>query len=264
MLLASLAPSCSRERIVVAPADDIYAAATKDFEDGNYEVAIERYRQLLDHYPLDPRGEEVEYRIAQAHYRDGAYAEAIAAFEDFRRMYPTSPRLPEVEYLIGQAHMDQMGTVDRDLSAAREAHDFFRSVILRYPGTEFSRKAAEQLRACREQLARRDLYVAQFYLHEEKSRAADARILDLLDRYPDTEAAIDALHELAATARDREDEHLAELADRAAAELEAAHADQGEEVVIGRELPGGESLRELRAVLRTAVREAEGSSTSAS
>ena len=130
-ILAGLC-GCGPDIVEVAPADDIYAAATKDFEDEDYSAAVQRYRQFLDHYPLDPRTQEVEYRIAEAHYRDESYAEAIAAFSDFQRMYPTSPRLPEVEYTIAQAHMDQMDAIDRDLASARNAHERFRSVMLRY------------------------------------------------------------------------------------------------------------------------------------
>jgi outer membrane protein assembly factor BamD len=227
-LIGLLGLGCAQGVIEVAPADDIYAAATKDFEDGQYGAAVQRYRQFLDHYPLDPRTQEVEYRIAQAHYRDESYAEAIAAFSDFQRMYPTSPRLPEVEFTIAQAHMDQMDSIDRDLAAARNAHDRFRSVLLRYPGTEYAEKAGTRLRECREHLAERELYIASFYFDRGELRAGETRVKGLLDRYPDTDAAARALRRLADAAAAAGEDDLGQLAENAATELESEPIQPGE------------------------------------
>src|SRR5882724_9386320 len=99
----ALAAACSSEKVKVAPPDELYRQATQDFVDGNYEISIQTYKYLLDHYPLDDRAEDVELRIAEAQFADGAYPEAIASYTDFQRMHPTSPRLAEVEYQIGMA-----------------------------------------------------------------------------------------------------------------------------------------------------------------
>src|SRR5690606_29773970 len=107
-LALGAATACGGSKVQVAPPDELYRQATQDFVDGNYGISIATYKYLLDHYPLDPRAEEVELRIAEAHFADGSYAEAIAAFSDFQRMHPTSPRLPEVEFNIGKAYMAQM------------------------------------------------------------------------------------------------------------------------------------------------------------
>ena len=262
-LVGSVGLGCAKEIIEVAPSDDIYAAATKDFEDGQYGAAVLRYRQFLDHYPLDPRTQEVEFRIAQAHYRDESYAEAIAAFSDFQRMYPTSPRLPEVEFTIAQAHMDQMDSVDRDLAAARNAHDRFRSVLLRYPGTEYAEKAATRLRECREHLAERELYIASFYFDRGELRAGETRVKGLLDRYPDTDAAARALRRLAAAASAAGEDDLGQLAENAATELESA-ALQDSGGMASDTRPGGPALAALREKLGTPSHRATSNPTSES
>src|SRR6185295_7374416 len=113
--------ACGSRKPPLKPADDLYSAGSEFHEKEYYDAAIEQYKLLLDNYPLDPRAEEIELKIAQAHYKNEAYPEAIAAFSDFQRMHPTSTRLPEVEYSIGQAYSDQMTTIDRDLAAATNA-----------------------------------------------------------------------------------------------------------------------------------------------
>ncbi|HZR83204.1 MAG TPA: outer membrane protein assembly factor BamD [Candidatus Binatia bacterium] len=219
--LLVLAAACGSSKPVVKPADDLYQSARDHEQNEYYDSAIEDYKTLLDNYPLDERAEEVELSIAQDHYKNEAYPEAIAAFSDFQRMHPTSARLPEVEYTIGQAYMDQMSTIDRDLAAATNASQRFESVIVRYPRSEYADKAREKLKATREHLASRELYIASFYYRQGKARAARGRITEVLARYPETEASSEALQRVADDARSADDAELARLAEAALQERTA-------------------------------------------
>jgi outer membrane protein assembly factor BamD len=219
-----LVSACGSSKPVVKPADELYATGREYHDEEYYDAAIEQYKQLLDNYPLDERAEDIELRIAQAHYANESYPEAIAAFSDFQRMHPTSPRLPEVEYTIGQAYMDQMDSVDRDLAAATNAAQRFESVIARYPTSEHAAKAREKLHETREHLGARELYIASFYYGRGKTRAARGRILQLVTRYPETQAAGEGLERLAADARSSDDDELAALAEAALQERAASDA----------------------------------------
>jgi outer membrane protein assembly factor BamD len=222
--VVALAAACSSEKVQVAPPDDLYRQATQDFVDGNYEISIQTYKYLLDHYPLDDRAEDVELRIAEAQFANGAYPEAIASYTDFQRMHPTSPRLAEVEYQIGMAYVGQMDTIDRDLNAAANAHARFESVILRFPKSDYAKRAREQLKEVREHLASRELYVAQFYVRKGNHAAARTRVGTLLVTYPETAAATDAIGLIASDARATGDDDLASLADAAYTESLAENA----------------------------------------
>lgn len=221
---AAAVAGCSNDTVKVAPPDELYRQATQDFVEQNYGISIQTYKYLLDHYPLDPRAEEVELRIADAHFADEAYPEAIAAYSDFQRMHPTSPRLPEVEYNIGKAYVAQMDTVDRDLAAAANAHARFESVMLRYPDSQFAKQAREELLEVREHLAERELYVARFYFSAGNHGAGRARAASLLATYPETTSANAAVRLVAADARASGDEELEQLAEAALVEVEQANA----------------------------------------
>src|SRR5262245_45481910 len=97
LLLLLAVAACSNKKKLIPP-DQLWSEANRAFDDEAYEVAVERYKQLLDQHPFDPNAEEAELKIAQSHYLAGRYAEAIAAFGDFERMHPTSTNLPYVEY----------------------------------------------------------------------------------------------------------------------------------------------------------------------
>ena len=212
---------CSGHKVQVAPPDELYRNATQDYVDGNYGISIQTYKYLLDHYPLDPRAEDVELRIAEAHFANGAFPEAIAAYTDFQRMHPTSGRLAEVEFQIGMAYVGQMDTIDRDLNAAANAHARFESVILRYPNSDYAKRAREELKNVREHLASRELYVAEFYARKGNHQATRTRAGNLLVTYPETQAAVDAMAVVASDARSAGDDDVAQLADAAYTEASA-------------------------------------------
>lgn len=224
-LLLFTAAACSGpKRTKILGADDLYARGTMAHDDESYEQAIQNYRMFLDHYPLDPRAEEVERRIADAYFEDEKYPEAIATYSDVQRMHPTSDDQAEVEYRIGQSYRNQMDSVDRDLAAAQNAHERFRSIALRYPGSEQAKKAREQLSEAREHLAARELYVAEFYVNKDAWRAAGARAGEVVIRFPDTSATRDAVVLLETVAAEDNDETLALLARDARTEIEANQA----------------------------------------
>src|SRR5579884_2953916 len=114
VLAAALLAGCAATKKPVVPAEQLWKEGNQAFSDEAWELAVERYKALLDQHPFDPNAEEAELKIAQAHYLAHRYAEAIAAFGDFERMHPTSPNLPLVEYHLGMAYLAQASTSVRD------------------------------------------------------------------------------------------------------------------------------------------------------
>lgn len=193
-LLALLGCAARRPQI---PAETLWAEGNQAMEDEAWDLAIQRYKALLDQYPFDPNAEQAELRIAQAYYAAGRYPEAIAAFADFERMHPTSPNLAEIEYRRGLAYLAQTSTHDRDQQAVTSALVSFRNILDRYPGTAWAERAALRIRECREALAAREAEIALYYLERGALMAAEARLRGLLVEYPDTDAAASALDRFA-------------------------------------------------------------------
>jgi len=212
LVALSLAACGSQPKLT---ADAYYREATEAFDDKNYDVAISRYKGLLDNFPFSDHAEGAELRIAHAHYKNKQYPEAIAAFNDFQRMHPLSPHLPEVYYLLGKSYMDQMTTVDRDQGASENAHGWFRVVVDRYPASPYADKARKKLVQCREALAGHELYIASYYFKRDNLKAGENRVKGILENYPDTTAATRAVEQLAeayANAGAPEQEQLARAA----------------------------------------------------
>ncbi|MFP6665306.1 MAG: outer membrane protein assembly factor BamD [Deltaproteobacteria bacterium] len=225
----AFAPGCSgQKRTRITGADELYAKGTMAHNDESHQQAILSYRTFLDHYPLDPRAEEVERRIADAYFEDEKYPEAIATYSDVQRMHPISGDQAEVELRIGQSYRLQMDTIDRDLASAQNAHEYFRNIALRYPGTEEARNARTRLKETREHLAARELYVAEFYADRDSYRAAAARAGEVVIRFPDTSVTRQAVALLDELAREENDTILVTLAQNALAEIDTNNAIEEE------------------------------------
>jgi outer membrane protein assembly factor BamD len=176
---------------------DYFAQAQQNFANHEYKPAIENYQKLIDEYPFSPDEEEAELKIGLAYYQQKDYAEAIASLDDFQRMHPTSKQLDLVTYYIAMSYFDQIGREDQDQSKTEAALKRFDEIEQRFPEGSFDELAREHISECREMLARHQMVVGDYYYKRANFRAAESRFAELMQKYPDTPVAPDALWDLA-------------------------------------------------------------------
>jgi len=219
LVIAVACAACAAKSKMI-PAPELWETANEAYDEEAYDLAIEHYKKLLDQYPFDSHAEEAELRIGYAYFLAGRYDEAVAAFEDFERMHPTSAHLASVEYHRGLAHLAPYRTPDRDRSFAVQALTSFRNVTDRFPGTPWADRAELRIRECREILARHEQFVADYYLSRKSLRAAEARLRNLLEEYPDMDATADTLVEFARAYDEQDEPRAAALARATLIELQ--------------------------------------------
>jgi outer membrane protein assembly factor BamD len=209
-LLVVAAAGCAAKK--PGSANEYFKMASSNLREGSYNQAVENYRNLLDEYPFSEYSEEAELKIGIAHYKNHSCPEATAAFADFQRRHPTSSYLPLVGYLLGQCAEEQMRPSDRDQSAAQNAHAYYQALIQQHPTSPYSELAREQLERCRETLADHELLIAEYYAKHDNRKAAETRLLDLTNRFVDTDVAGAALFQLGELYRDTQQPDKAILA----------------------------------------------------
>jgi outer membrane protein assembly factor BamD len=197
LLAVSLLPvtACSIKKKPTG--EDYYQQAQLNFADHEYNASIENYQRLIDYYPFSPYAEDSEMKIGMAYYEMKDYAEAIAALDDFQRMHPTSKNLELVSYYIAMAYYDQIGREDQDQMKTTEALKHFQVLEARFPEGSFAELARERTSVCRDILARHEMIIGGFYYKRANFRAAESRLAELMQKYPDTPIAPEALFELA-------------------------------------------------------------------
>jgi len=122
------------------------------------------------------------------------YAEADEAYKDFLTRHPTNKEVPHALYMLGLSNFKQKMAIDRDQAYTREALKYFQRVIKQYPDSENHDDALEKARECRNDLAKRERYVAKFYFRERAYYAALGRYLEIIDEYADTKYNEEALY----------------------------------------------------------------------
>jgi outer membrane protein assembly factor BamD len=176
--------------------EDFYQQAQANFANHEFNAAIENYQLVIDKYPFSPYAEDAELKIGLAYYEMKDYAEAIGAMDDFQRMHPTSKNLELVSYYIAMSYYVQIGREDQDQTKSDQALKHFEILEQRFPEGSFAELARQNAAVCREMLARHEMVIGNYYFKRANFRAAESRLAELMQKYPDTPIAPDALYEL--------------------------------------------------------------------
>ena len=119
------------------PARELYSQAYADYTRGNYDLAMQGYREYLRYYPDTDLSDNAQYWIGESLYAKRLYAEAVDAWDELVREYPSSDKLPDGRFKRAMA-LERLGR-------RREALAEYRAVADRYPNSEAGRKAKERL-----------------------------------------------------------------------------------------------------------------------
>lgn len=183
------APACASHR---APANNPlqytenarrdYEAALRDYFDRDWEAAIEKMQEVKRKYGYSRYARLAELRIADADYHQEKYAEAISAYKSFVHDYPNDAEVPYARYRVCKALFEQSSASlllppleERDLAAVNDAYSAIGAFLSDYPGYKHARELEYMLEVVTGLLVRHELYVARFYLVEDKYDAAVAR-----------------------------------------------------------------------------------------
>ena len=94
------------------------------------------------------------------------------------------------------SYYEQIGREDQDQSKTEAALKRFQELEQRFPEGDFAELAHDKVLVCREMLARNEMMVGNYYYKRANFRAAESRFAELMQKYPDTPVAPDALYEL--------------------------------------------------------------------
>src|SRR5579884_2319434 len=194
LALVLVGAGCSQRKVPTG--EDYWSQGQGYYASGQYRGAIDNYQHLIDQYPFSPYAEEAELRIGLAYYKMHEYAQAAAALSDFQRMHPTSKNLALATYYLGMTYYDQVGKPDRDQSNTALAMRQFEIIEQRFPESEFGELARQRIAICRDLLSRNELYIGNFYGSRANFRASESRMAELMEKYPDTPVAPEALYQL--------------------------------------------------------------------
>jgi len=166
-------------------AQELINDGMEQYNDKDYEDAVESFEKLKDWYPFSQYAILAELKIGDAYYHLEEYEDAIAAYEDFENLHPRNEAIPYVIYQTGLCYFERIDTVDRDQSTAQKALETFERLRKQFPKDPYSIKAEQNIKDCQKSLAGHDFYVGLFYYKSKHYKAALQRFKNVLTNYPD-------------------------------------------------------------------------------
>lgn len=132
---ASQAPA---EPAAGADAKRVYQAASTDYNQGKYDLAIQGFRAYLAQAPRGDVADTAQYYLAESLYSKKDYRNAITEYDRLVREYAQSSFVPKAMYKAGLAAYAMNDGV--------LARRWLRTLIEKYPLTAEAKLAEEQLR----------------------------------------------------------------------------------------------------------------------
>ncbi|WP_130537491.1 outer membrane protein assembly factor BamD [Thiomicrorhabdus indica] len=182
--------------------EDFYGSAMEAFEEKQWDVAIENYEKLKAYFPYGSYAEQTYLELAYAYYKYDESESAIRELDEFIRLYPNHPEIAYAYYLravsadsITRSWLDKFITdpATRDIKSAIRAYDYYTQLIQRFPSSKYAVAAAERLIVLRNQQARHEIQVAEFYMNKMAYLAAANRAKVVLTDFPRSASTAQAL-----------------------------------------------------------------------
>lgn len=187
-------------------AESAYRDALDTMEAGHFIESTRLFNQLRLKYPYSSKWTTLaELRLADSLFYQRRYTTAAESYRQFVKAHPTHVELPYAYYQVALCYYEQMPSDffilpdpwQRDLGSTQQAEAALVRFINKYRDSKHVDDAREKLIEVRQRLAGHELYVAEFHLEREHAHGAMNRLLELVERYPDTDVHDDGLFLLA-------------------------------------------------------------------
>lgn len=173
-------------------AQSLYDRGVAKMEKDNCVEAVKLFEKLRSQYPFTSESILAELRIADCDFQQQNYAQASVRYKEFAKNHSAHP---EVDYATFRNALSVYKRIpkswfilppvwERDQVATKEALSKFRAFMKAYPGSEYVEEAQALAIDCMKQLAKHELYVAEYYLKKKKYDGALARVQTVIEDYP--------------------------------------------------------------------------------
>jgi len=188
----------NREReIEEMSAQEIFEQA--EFELENRRKADEATRLFGEVERLYPYSEFAKRALimqAFGYHKDRDYENSRAAAQRYIDFYPADEDAAYAQYLLALSYYDQIDKIGRDQGLTFQALQSLRTVIERYPDSEYARSAILKFDLAFDHLAAKEMEIGRYYLARGHYTAAINRFRVVVEQFQTTSHTAEALHRL--------------------------------------------------------------------
>jgi outer membrane protein assembly factor BamD len=189
----ALCAACASQRAAVPPANAeadqfLFERGSAEFKEGNWIVAREYYRQIVDNYPQSQYRPDAKLGVGDTYIGEHTTESLLLAVNEFREFltfYPTSPRADYAQFRLAFAQSEQMLAPERDQTNTREAIKELQVFVERYPNSPLLSEAQALLRKAKDRLSEASYRVGFFYFRSKWWPGAIDRFQQVLKEDPE-------------------------------------------------------------------------------
>lgn len=177
-----------------------YQEALGAFSEKDWESAKALFEEVRKRFPYSRYARLAALRLGDVAFERGELTQAIGHYRDFTSRGAKDADVEYARFRICKALFDDVDETivlppleERDQVTIREAHGELKKFETEYPRSRYGEEVRYMREMSVQRLIRHDLYVAHFYLNDDRFEAALGRITHALQTFPSTTMTPEAL-----------------------------------------------------------------------
>ena len=183
---------CAQNKFRRSSSETYYESAQKALKDNKRYDAQLLFRNMLSDFPGSHLTDDAQFGLGKAAQCQKDYLTAVFEYERLLNEYPVSPYAAEARFQIGECHYQDARGIHHDQEATHLAIREFSRFIEDYPQSDLVPRAEGRIRELRNQLASKEVMIAQNYVTWKYFTAAKLYAEGVIKEFPDTDSALEA------------------------------------------------------------------------
>ena len=174
----------------------IYQQAEGELARNDAEGAAVLFAEVERLYPYSDWAKRALIMQAFSYHRDRDYESARGAAQRYIDFYPADEDAAYAQYLLALSYYDQIDQIGRDQGLTFQALQALRTVIERYPESEYARSSRLKFDLAFDHLAAKEMEIGRYYLKRQHHSAAINRFRAVVEEFQTTSHTPEALMRL--------------------------------------------------------------------
>lgn len=178
-------------------AEEIFKQAEFELETSRKaKEATRLFGEVERLYPYSEWAKRALIMQAFSYHKDKDYENSRTTAQRFIDFYPADEDAAYAQYLLAISYYDQIDDVGRDQGLTFQALQALRTVIERYPESEYARSSILKFDLAFDHLAAKEMEIGRYYLKRGNFSASINRFRVVVEQFQTTSHTAEALHRL--------------------------------------------------------------------
>jgi outer membrane protein assembly factor BamD len=196
IILAGCAGQPQESGLEVFTAKQIFDRAEYELKENNPEDAAHYFGEVERLYPYSEWAKRALIMQAYSLHRDRDYEASRGAAQRYLDFYPADEDAAYAQYLLALSYYDQIDDIGRDQGLTYQALQALRTVIERYPDSEYARSSILKFDLAYDHLAGKEMEIGRYYLKGGHYAASINRFRVVVEDFQTTTHTAEALFRL--------------------------------------------------------------------